>query len=242
MNAATAPLPNAPSQMFDDVKAYFRRVDALAKEEGQGALARPEFAITTAIAAFEGHIGPDDAQAAWDRFRSAKAKKLEASNVVEKSAKMRHSELRQIIIASVLPALRDQRITGTPTFADLLQTAKPIISAAKDEGVHKGSTWDGMVNIARRQIEKKDQALTEDEIAGALVPKTQDKDESEKAELEKIVKTMQKVYEGKSPTDDKPGRPGYQSEELASAMELLNERIAALGTAKFGGKQRRKAA
>jgi predicted RNA-binding protein YlxR (DUF448 family) len=90
----------------------------------------------------------------------------------------------------------------------------------------KGSTYENLVKVMRAQIEKAEGMLTDAEIIDCLGTKPKDTDEQQ--ELERAVKMLTGIKDGKDPTDKSPGRPAYPSEEIDRAIKALGERLAQL--------------
>lgn len=216
-------IPNAP---FSDQKSFFKKIEVLGKEEAEGRLKRPEFARYVATASAMSLIGPDDAKEVWTKFRSNN----KITNVMlgghavaneEKSAGVRISETKKLIEASMRPNEVD--------FEDVLKRATPIIY--DEENKKGGNTWDCYVKLARTQIkpEHADKALTNDQIRVALLPAVKTpKDKDEQDLLRPLRNQLESIINGKEEKDGKAGRPPVESEELRTALTLIDERIALL--------------
>jgi hypothetical protein len=219
--------------MFEDKKAFLARARSLGLAEAKGALQRPEFFVQTAVAVEEGVVDTADADDAWKAFSASKGRvgTLEGLVVTEdpnvkmlksgKAVNTRVSELRQIMSAA-------KRRYGNQGFSDILQGARPVIITAKRAGDYKGNTQDAFVMIARAQL-KQEEALSDDEIYAALLPKAQpDKERDELKELGKIEKQLAVLVNGTEGTETTPPKQPFPSEEAIAALAQVRERIAAL--------------
>jgi hypothetical protein len=204
----------------DDVRKIFR---TLGRQEGEGALARPEFIVTLALAAQDGHYSDTkkDAEEAWTDFRSQSIKK--AGNVTdgqEKSAGTRISECKTIIKTAMIPAL------DLPT---TLRRAIPIVKSA--EGA-KGPTWDRLVKVVRVQADTPTRNLSDDEIRNVFTvsDEKEARAKDEKAQLETIKKALSTLINGSKKVEDKPGsgKEAYPSEEASAALDLIEQRLLVL--------------
>jgi hypothetical protein len=219
--------------MFEDKNAFFRAARALGAAEAEGALKRPEFMVSTAIATEAGVIGTADAGEAWQAFAANKKRQEKLGDLVVstdpgdkvsksgKATNVRVSELRQIILAA-------SKTRGNVGFSDTLTEARAIIVQAKRAGDYKGNTQDAFVSIARAQLKVEDRPLTDEEIYAAVCPAPKAKDRTEIAELEKVAKALDRIIKGSEGTDSSPPKEPFDSEEAQGALKLINERIAVL--------------
>jgi hypothetical protein len=215
-------MSNGSNHVFatrDDVRKLLRKLGA---QEGSGALARPEFMVTLAQAAADGHYSDtkEDATEAWTDFRSQSIKKsADVTDGQEKSAGTRISECKTIIKTAMIPAL---------DLANTLRRATPIVKSA--EGA-KGPTWDRLVKVTRVQADKPERNLTDDEIRNVFTVTDEDaaKVKDEKAQLETIKKALSTLINGSKKTD-KPGsgKEAYPSDEAAGALDLIEQRLLVL--------------
>jgi len=215
------------NHVFDDLNALLRKVRSLAGDYSKGALSRPEMIVNVAIAAREGSCAADDADKIWQTFDNTLHGRLADVSTVgkkegfgsDKAFKVRVSEVKTVIVAAI-------KHTDLPEW---LNESRTVVSQLKTEGRYQGNMQDAFIAIARA-AKKSDTALTEDEIVEAICPPAKSKELSEKAELERLLKAMKTVHDGKQgdPETGAPGRPAFPSERLAASMMLLEQQIATL--------------
>jgi hypothetical protein len=214
------------NHVFDDLNALLRKVRSLAGDYSKGALSRPEMIVNVAIAAREGSCTADDAEKIWSTFDTTLHSRLaDVSTVGKKEGfgsgkayKVRVSEVKTVIVAAI-------KHTDLPEW---LNESRAVVAQLKAEGRYQGNMQDAFLSIARA-AKKSDTALTDEEIVEAICP-VQGKDLEEKTELQRLLKAMQTVHDGKegNPETGAPGRPAFPSERLAASMMLLEQQIATL--------------
>jgi hypothetical protein len=215
------------NHVFNDLNALLRKVRSLAGDYSKGALSRPEMIVNVAIAAREGSCTADDAEAIWSTFDTTLHNRLADVSTVgkkegfgsDKAYKVRVSEVKTVIVAAI-------KHTDLPEW---LNESRAVVAQLKAEGRYQGNMQDAFLSIARA-AKKSDTALTDEEIVEAICPPSKDKDLEEKTELQRLLKAMQTVHNGKegNPETGAPGRPAFPSERLAASMMLLEQQIATL--------------
>jgi len=187
----------------------------LGNKEGQGQNAKPAYARACLIAANEGVIGTADATELWSQYFDAmgRTKGDERERYNADTAKVRVSETKQFITVGLTPTVNP---------VDLFDRAVLVIA----EYAPKGSTYQNLVKVMRKQIEQAE-ALTDQEIIDHLNPEPTTKDE--KARLEGILKTMKRTQDGTKGNAETgvPAQPGFPSDELAEAIKQIEARLAA---------------
>lgn len=89
------------------------------------------------------------------------------------------------------------------------------------------SVFQGLVDVAVKQNESVDTALTEDDITRVLTPKTDGTEAKTEAEmLEAAITALGKIRDGAEATDKTPARAPYVSPELTVAIAALEKRLA----------------
>jgi hypothetical protein len=132
---------------------------------------------------------------------------------------VRVSEVKTVIVAAI-------KHTDLPEW---LNESRAVVAQLKAEGRYQGNMQDAFLSIARA-AKKSDTALTDEEIVEAICPPKGTPDLEEKTELQRLLKAMQTVHNGKegNPETGAPGRPAFPSERLAASMMLLEQQIATL--------------
>ncbi len=191
------------------------RVSELGKAEGKGVNAKPAYALDVIAAAHDGVIGNDHAEGVWGAFQTAVGKtkgdeKLRLSD--PKTTKVRVSECRKLIAMGSIAAF------------DPSEVAQRAIKVINEYAGTKGSTYQNLVVVARKQIEKRAAALNDEEILAAITPQAAEEKE-EKELLGALVKRMKKMHDG----DEKDVTAKvYPSPELQTAIKALEGRLAQL--------------
>lgn len=214
---ALKPAPQSNAR-YTSIEDYLKAAAKLGAAEAQGALSRPEWAIETAIAAAEGVLDTTHAEQAWNAFRKRQHDKLSGQvRDVEKAAKIRISETRQIIFAGMMPGV---------DFAGVLTQARAYVANPLSEV--KGNTWDCFVALARTQKTVEGRSLSPAEVEKALAP-NEAKQKDEAAQLKSALKSLEGIRDGKEPSDTNPnGKPAFPSDELDEAISLIEQRLAVL--------------
>lgn len=188
---------------------------ALGNKEGNGLNAKPDLAEAVLNAAADGVIGTENATEIWTEYASAMRRTVgqEHTRLSEKGDKVRISELKRFIMVGAMPAVNPVELFGR------------AIGIIHDHEV-KGSTYQNLVTVMRKQCEIADHGLTDDEIMEVLFPAAPEKDE--KARLEAILKSMKRTHDGAKGDPDKgiPPQAGFPSEELAEAIVQIEARLA----------------
>ena len=194
----------------------------LGNKEGQGLNAKPELASVVLDASIAGVIGTENATEIWSKYSNSMRKTIgneHTRNMTDKGDKVRVSELKRFIMVGTMPAVNPR---------DVFDRSLTIIG---DNEV-KGSTYENLVKVMRKQAEVADHGLLDEEIMAVLFPAAADKDEE--ARLNAILKSMKRTHDGTKGDADKgvPPQAGYPSEELEKAIGLIEARLATFAGAK----------
>ena len=210
------------------------RVAEYGKADGKGQNSKPAYAMDVIKATIAKVIASDHADSLWSQYSTAaaKAKGLERARTSNpKVDKVRTSETRTLINFAGKKTYDGAEVMERAT--DLLNGKLPkewtegdnqrpdLVSKA---GNITGSTWQNMVVLARKQLDRPAKALDNEEIVEALGPEKSEA-KTELDLLRQIQKRMTKVNEG-DPKDD--SAPHFPSEELSIAIEWMDKRIAML--------------
>jgi hypothetical protein len=191
------------------------RVKELGKAEGKGLNAKPTYALDVVAMAHEGVIGNDHAETLWKAFAeaSAKTKGDEKARLANpKVDKVRISETRKLIAVGACAAFDPN---------EMMSRAVAVIAA---HPVARGSTYQNLIKVSREQLDRRAQALNDDEISAAITPNAPEV-KAEKEQLDALIKKMKKLHDG----DEKdPGFTSYPSPELQAAIKSLEQRVATL--------------
>lgn len=156
---------------------------AFGRAFGKGQNSRPSAALRFLEAATKlPDVGPDDASEFYDAFQKAAFQSRGIAYAPENSYKVQISKFKRFGELAMLPG-----IDGI----DLMNRTCDIIKdlAAMAESPLKGSAYDNMVDIARRQIKDATAEMTDDQIRAILseVP-------DEKTDLDMVMDAYKKSY------------------------------------------------
>lgn len=213
---------NAP-RCTNEVEAM-RAYGKLGERAAAGEMSGAEFLELIAENVRLGHheVSPKKAQEVWNAFRTrqlAKLGTLTADAMTEANFKQRASNVSTVMIAAAK--------TGVD-LADVFARARPIIVQTKRDGVHKMNTWDAFVAVATVQ-KSQDTALTNDQITAAMNPKAKtEKERTEVASLNALIKQLETHINGTEPTEKSPGKEAFPSERAAGALQLLRDQVTLL--------------
>lgn len=199
---------------------FLTRVNDYGNAEGKGLNAKPSYARDVVDMAHQGVIGNDHADSVWRKYSEASARtkgseKLRTSTA--KTDKVRVSETKKLIAMGIIEWPKD--VGQEPV--NVFDRAVALINENHDA---RGSTYENLVKVARKQLDNRAAPLTDQQIVDAITPAAPEtKDEQEI--LTALVKRMKKLHDG----DEKdPTAPVYPSPELAAAIKSLEARLAAL--------------
>lgn len=202
------------------MKAIDAKIAKLARDEVDGAAARPKFARMLCEAAAVGDLDEDDAAHCYQTYLTAQAQRARGNlNVREPnkdSLKAQASKFRTFIKLGKLEGIID--VVGP---AGLYPRAERIADELARTGVKVQSPFAAMLTVATRQLENPEVALTDEEIAGYVT-----KDEpAEKSLLDKLVrehKTISKLV-------DEAAAGGAALPGLDAALQGIADAIVELG-------------
>jgi DNA-binding Lrp family transcriptional regulator len=214
----TNPTTVAGSNSADRLKSLKDDLRALGAQSAKGEGSRPMVALIVCQGAYEGTVrnDDDDIKELYGAYVSAAAKVAAANpfvtsagkNIEHKSATQQVSKLKVFIRLGLLPGVEGPDL--------MKQTAKMIKNISADPDARTYSAYDGMLIVARKQLEDPNNALTEEQIA-ALVTKD---DPAEKDTLEKLCT----AYKSLLKLDKDLSLPG-----TAAAVQDIADQIKDLG-------------
>lgn len=184
------------------------------KAEGQGANSRPSAALMCVDAAHRlQNVGADDAEKLYTIYAKGVAATQGIEYKASASQKVQVSKLRRFLMLGQLPA-----IDGV----DVMNKAcdKIVELSRRAESPLRGSAYDNMVKVARRQIEQPTVELTSDQIEEILSEGPEDK-----TELDKVVDAYRKVYK----VDEALQEAGMDNYGTNNALEDLAHQISMMG-------------
>jgi hypothetical protein len=198
---------------FDRAKLE-RELAKYGKAFGQGQNSRPAAAQMCVDAASRlKDVGPNDADKLYSKFAAAAA----ASQGIEYSASASHkvqvSKLKRFLMLGSLPA-----IDGVDVFNKAYDSIAELSRRA--ESPLRGSAYDNLVKVARRQIEQPTVELTKDQIMEILSEQPEDKDD-----LDRVVDAYKRIYT----LNEKLGENGVDHGPVSDALEDLAQQIADMG-------------
>ncbi len=210
-------------------RSFYARVATLGKNEGLGDNSRPGLFIVTCEAALKRVIEEKDAEDIFDRYSKQVAMTQGVGWKPQASAKQQTSKLRTAIKLGLLP-----HVNG-------LDLCNKVVKAQKEqrqanEGKNDYSPFDGLVKVARFQLQNPDKILGDEVISGLLIKPAGDVPE-EANRLEKVVKQMESLISAK----DNP-LSTESVDALTEAAGTLMTRIRELGGSTSMRKQAKKAA
>jgi hypothetical protein len=212
----TNPAAVAGSNSADRLKDLKADLRALGTQSAKGESSRPMAAMMICQGAYGGTVHEDDAKDLYGAYVTAAAKVASSNPFVtsagkdseHKSATQQVSKLKVFIRLGMLPSIEG------PDLMD--RTAKMIKNISADPDARTYSAYDGMLIVARKQLEDPNNALTEEQIA-ALVTKG---DPAEKDTLEKLCT----AYKSLLKLDKDLSLPG-----TAAAVQDIADQIQDLG-------------
>lgn len=159
-----------------------REIGKFGQAYGKGQNSRPAMALRCVEAAHRlMDVTPDDAEKLYTGFQQAAAKARGVEYSAEGSFKVQVSKLRQFL---VLGSLQD--VDGVTVMDETVGVIEDFSRQA--ENPLKGSAYDNMVNIARRQIAQPSQQLKVDDIKTILTEA-----KPEKTDLDKVIDLYKRV-------------------------------------------------
>jgi hypothetical protein len=150
---------------------------------GKGLNSRPAAGLMAVSAANScKDVGPDDAEDLYNKFASAAAKHKGMEYATSGSHKVQVSKFKRFLMVGTLTA-----VDGV----DVMNRASDLVVklSRMTESPLKGSGYDNLVNIARKQIEQPTKALSDDEIEGILSEQT-----PEKTALDLVINAYKGAY------------------------------------------------
>lgn len=181
---------------------------------GKGQNSRPAAAIMCVDAASRNKdVGPDDAETLYTEFSKAAAKAAGIEYAASASQKVQVSKLKRFLMLGSLPAIDGVDVINRAT-------DKIVELSRRAESPLKGSAYDNMVTVARRQIEQPTVALSDDEIE-EILSETPD----EKTELDMVIDAYKKTYR----LSEKLAEAGMDHQHVDDATELFAAQIKEMG-------------
>jgi hypothetical protein len=195
--------------------AFETEVERLGALSGEGKDALPMLFLAVVRAVGDGIVkidkknDRDDTPAIFERYSGMEGKKMQHERS-KGSAKAQVSKLRSAILAAQNPNVTDATVFFERV-AEIHQADK------RSDAPSMVPAFDAFVKVAR-VIKKENRELTDAEITEAMVRKVADK--SLEKDLKAIAAKLDKIVNG---TEDTPAVD--DSEELATALDLVNRRI-----------------
>jgi hypothetical protein len=165
------------------MKALRAELRKYGQAEALGSASRPTAAVRLVDAAFDGLIGEGDAESVYGEYQAGMVSvgKRNALTANASSEKVQVSKFRQFIKVGMLPGV-DAR--------DVMARAGKVIEDLKKAEVKMYAPFDALLNVARKQMETPEIALTDEQIQ-ALVSKPEPKD---KELLDKLIAAYKSTY------------------------------------------------
>lgn len=183
-NTITTPAGDNLKPAIDALNKTLRK---LGQDEAEGIVARPTAALAMAHAAHRGEIDESYAENGYNVYLAGK-RKLGSNPLLAdddgsgKTYDVQVSKFRQCIKVSMIPS-----IDGP----DLLDRAIRINANLRAQGTKTLAPFEGMLAVARTQLKDATVELTDDDIAGLVTVKDQEKPEL--ADLIAAYKTANKL-------------------------------------------------
>jgi hypothetical protein len=213
-----------PNTRWATKDAFLKHATTLGTEEATSMLKRPQLVEDIAIAVSLGILDPGNKQDpadVWTSFRKKVTDKIDGQVIsIEKSEKVRISEMRAVMVASAMSGV---------DFANVIQRARPIICRLKAANTKLvGTTTDCFVQLARKQQNVEGRSLTDEEIEEGVQPAVKNKNRTEEALLKAQIKQLTVMLEGTEGTDTSPPKEPFPSPQLKTALAQLENRLAEL--------------
>jgi len=189
------------------------------KAYGQGQNSRPAAALRCLEAAFKlPDVGPDDAKDLYTKFSQAAARARGVEYAAESSFTVQVSKLKRFLMLGVLP-----KIDGVA----VMNSAMEVISECSKmaENPMKGSAYDNMVLVARKQIENPQVEMTKDQIREIVTATS-----PEKSDLDRVVdqyKSLRKLADRLQKAGVDPINIDTAAEAVADQIKLMDGEIPA---------------
>ena len=209
--------PAAGSNSTDRLKDLKADLKTLGANSAKGEASRPMMGLAVCQGAFDGVVMEGDAEELYGSYVVADAKVAAANPFVSSAGKsVDHSSAKQQI-SKVRTFIKVGMLPGPIDGPDLMKRTAILIKNISASGDTKTlSAFDGMLAVARKQLEDPANPLTEDQIA-ALVTKDEP---AEKDTLEKLCA----AYKSLSKLDKDLKLPG-----TAAAVQDIADQITDLG-------------
>lgn len=190
------------------------RLREFGKAYGKGQNSRPSAALLAVDAAHRlRDVGPDDAEKLYTQFAKAAAASQGIEYAASSSHKVQVSKLKVFLTLGALPAVDGVEV--------MHRTVDKISELSKRaENPLRGSAYDNMCKVARRQKEQPTVELDADAIEGILSEQPADK-----SELDRVIEAYRKVYA----VDEKLAEAGVDHQGTADALEDLAQQIMDMG-------------
>ena len=218
MNTTTNPAaPSVGSNSTDRLKDLKNDLKTLGSNGAKGEASRPMMGLAVCQGAFDGIVMEGDAEELYGSYVLAAAKVAQANPLVTSAGKdIAHSSAKQQI-SKVRTFIKVGMLPGPIDGPDLMKrTALMIKNISANPDVKTLGAFDGMLAVARKQLEDPVNPLTDDEIASVVV-KTE---AAEKDTLEKLCA----AYKSLVKLDKDLNLPG-----TAAAADSIADQIKDLG-------------
>jgi len=176
---AQAPISNS-SLTIDFFKDKLREYGAA---YAKGANSRPAAAhqAVRAAAQIDG-VGPDKAEEFWEEFQRAAARVKGIEYKREDTHKVQVSKFKAFLRLGALPA-----VDGVKVFDTAVKVIKEL--SQQEDNPLKGTAYDNLLVVARKQCDSPQHELDEDEIRRVVTPEGKDP----KTPIEKLIDAYKKV-------------------------------------------------
>lgn len=191
-----------------------RELVKFGKAFGQGQNSRPSAALMCVDAAHRCRdVGADDADKLYTMFAKGVAQMQGIEYAASASHKVQVSKMKRFLMLGQLPAIDGVHVMN--------ETCDAIVDLSRRaESPLRGSAYDNMVKVARRQIEQPTVELGRDQIVEILSEAP-----DEKTELDKVVDAYKKVYG----VNEKLIEAGLDHQGMDDALEDIAQQIADMG-------------
>lgn len=196
---------------------YINEAREMGSQEGTMANAKHTFCIKLAFAGEQAVLSPDRRASDAEDITRAYFDAKKGTHYTPDG-----KELSEAVFKKTVSTFRSFIRTGSSGFAEVLQDAESIARKARASGDLKGSMVDALYKVSVEQ-NKRDVAMTEDDIRGLLIPAVEEKPYSLTEQLNSLIKSCNTAING---TKDGSKAPAEAID--AKAAQSLAEAVAKL--------------
>jgi hypothetical protein len=198
----------------DNRKAdLLKRMGKYGEKAAEGYMSRHRAALDACQSAYDNVVGPDDAQALWQRFQEGNANALKKTYIREPSFKVQVSKFKVFLLLGSKPD-----IDGPAVLTLAMECIENM--ASSDPKSLKPNVYECLNTVAVAQNKSPDE-FGEDEIYEVLQGKAK-KPKDEASVLKSVQRTLEKLIEGK-------GEVHAPTPQAMKALEAVDNRLAELG-------------